>query len=832
MHRQSEITREFRSSGALHTHIAPFAFIGENRFLTKTGDLGMVLAIRGVDYECLDAGELDAITRRFETALKFFDERFVIYQYLIKRDHPEVPKESYPDNPVLQHAVNSRVEYLKRKADSLYEIEIYFVILYKGWRQKPGMADKLTHLMAHPRATFREIFSNEGKILILEREIEKAAELLSNRVESFAIQLGDIIETVILDKRGSYRFFRRLLNYLRDRAELTNLKYDTFIDYFAANEPLECHRDHLCLGDRYVKVMTLKDPPVQTSANLIRVLSELPANFIACSEWSREGNYAMRKRIQAARRHHHNSKFSLLSQVHSSRDRQLPASEMLKDDSREALVAELGSCLTEMEVRGNHFGQFSLTVVLHARERAELERNVAQCFKAFSAYDVEFTEERYNQLNAWLAVIPGNYRYNLRRLFLLNKNYADLSFLFTIQAGDRTNPHLGAGYLAVLETRQQTPYFLNLHCRDIAHSLVLGSTGSGKSFLLNFLITHLQKYAPFTFIFDLGGSYRHITQLFGGSYLPVGVEERSFTINPFSLPPTKENLQFLFSFVKVLVSLGNYQMTVWDDRDLFDQIDSLYQVEAENRRLFTLANILNRNLREQLSRWVEGGQYGAMFDNATDNLTFQRFQCFDFSSMDRYPEVLEPLLFYILHRANARIQDPALSTTFKAFVIDEAWRFLGNKTIRQYITEALKTWRKHNAAMILATQSRADLEGSGVEASLIESCPTRLFLANPGIDREVYREVFHLNETEADLVAGIAPKREILLKRPDLSKVISLEVDREGYWLYTNNPYDNERRRRVFERFGFEKGLKVLAAIRKEDSKTSKTSMTSMKEAV
>jgi hypothetical protein len=37
-------------------------------------------------------------------------------------------------------------------------------------------------------------------------------------------------------------------------------------------------------------------------------------------------------------------------------------------------------------------------------------------------------------------------------------------------------------------------------------------------------------------------------------------------------------------------------------------------------------------------------------------------------------------------------------------------------------------------------------------------------------------------------------------------------VDNEGYWLYTNDPYDNERRRSVFERFGFEKGLKVLAA--------------------
>ena len=57
-------------------------------------------------------------------------------------------------------------------------------------------------------------------------------------------------------------------------------------------------------------------------------------------------------------------------------------------------------------------------------------------------------------------------------------------------------------------------------------------TGSGKSFLCNFLLTHGQKYAPRTFIFDLGGSYRMLTQLFGGSYLQVGIERRTFTINP------------------------------------------------------------------------------------------------------------------------------------------------------------------------------------------------------------------------------------------------------------------------------------------------------------
>ena len=57
---------------------------------------------------------------------------------------------------------------------------------------------------------------------------------------------------------------------------------------------------------------------------------------------------------------------------------------------------------------------------------------------------------------------------------------------------------------------------------------------------------------------------------------------------------------------------------------------------------------------------MEGGQYGALFDNVEDNLTFAPFQTFDFEGMDKVPQLLEPLLFYILHRANAAIYDPAL----------------------------------------------------------------------------------------------------------------------------------------------------------------------------
>src|SRR5207249_2753139 len=121
------------------------------------------------------------------------------------------------------------------------------------------------------------------------------------------------------------------------------------------------------------------------------------------------------------------------------------------------------------------------------------------------------------------------------KLFLLDTHYADLSFLFTIDPGEIENTHLGTEYLAVLETNHHTPYFFNLHVQDIAHTAVFGKTGSGKSFLINFLLTQLQKYRPRTIIFDLGGSYENLTRLFGGAYLSVGGQKQSFTINPFVL---------------------------------------------------------------------------------------------------------------------------------------------------------------------------------------------------------------------------------------------------------------------------------------------------------
>ena len=647
------ILKDYEESGALNTLVNIHATVAENVFLTKSADLVMLLALRGVDPECLDHSQKDQIARRFESALRMFDERFRVYQYLLKRESGPLPHEHYA-NPVVEEAIADRIEYLNAKSSTLYSIEAYLAVVYEDWMPAQDLRGTLRHFATEPKAAWRRMFSTKHASADLAGEIDRAREVLAGKVTSFILQLQDAIEVELLDVQRGFTFLRRLLNYAPFK-EGMRMKHGDFVDFQACDSSLECHRDHLRLDDYYVQVLTLKEPPARTFAHLFSGLADIPSNCVIASEWKRESALKVRHLIGSKRRHFHNSKTSLATSLNTTS--QTPPRDVLIDDGAAAIVASLGACLEEIEVHGRYFGEFSMTVVLYDKDRSALRASVAECFKVFAAHDAHLTEERYNLLNAWLAVLPGNRAYNLRKLWLMNTNYADLSFLFTPDRGGIRNEQLGAEYLAVLETTGGTPYFFNLHYKDVAHTLVLGATGSGKSFLLNFLLTHLQKYEPVTFIFDLGGSYESLTRLFGGSYLPVAGLQRSFTINPFCLPPTKENLQFLFSFVKVLVESSAYQMNAADDQDLFEQIENLYEIAPDQRRLLTLSNIVNRNLRAQLQNWVAGGPYASLFDNTEDNLTFARFQTFDFEGMDKIPDQLEPLLFYILHRANAAIHE-------------------------------------------------------------------------------------------------------------------------------------------------------------------------------
>jgi type IV secretion/conjugal transfer VirB4 family ATPase len=804
----ARIVRNYEEAGALNGQINLYGFLSDCVFLTKSGELGVILEVRGVDFECLDDASIDALTKRLESAFRLFDENYRIYQYLFKRNNPGVPYQLY-GNAIVDAAILNRIRYLESKADKLFSLSLYYVVLFEGSRAARTIASVLTEIPERPLESLRELrawFSTQKQVVLEERELSRAESILLQKTSSFLLQVQDFVSVRILDKQDAFRVLTQILNFAPMKIEHARLKHDTFLDYYVCGSHLECHRGHLRVDDYYVKVLTLKEPSAQSFPLILKRLLEVQANFYVVTEWKKEDAGKTRRVIQAKRRHFHNTKRSFFSQVNLN---DAPAQDVLLDDSKESQVRELGEGIKELELHGNYFGQFSLTMVVYDLEMAAVDRASAEFYKVFSVHDAQLYEERYNLLNAFLAAVPGNHAFNLRYLYLLNTNYADYSFLFTLDSGHPHNAHLRQEYLAVLETNHGTPYFLNLHHRDVAHSLVLGRTGVGKSFLLNFLITNLQKYAPHTFIFDLGGSFESLTKLFHGSYVSVGVESQGFSINPFALAPTKENLDFLALFLKVLA--GDAKFDPATEREIYQQIENLYTVDPELRTLGVLANTLPHALSERLRKWTRGGQFGFLFDNPEDTISFSTFQCFDFQKMSQYPEILEPLLFYILHRANEVIRDKQISSVFKAFFIDEAWVFLRNDSIQKYVVEALKTWRKHNAAIILSTQSVGELRRSDLLDVILESCVTKIFLANPGMDRDLYRRHFHLNEQEVELIAGLIPKQQFLLKTPELAKVANLTVDRKSYWLYTNDPYDNRKRQEAFETYGFDKGLEILA---------------------
>lgn len=811
MVRIDTITKDWREAGSFPAQINLYGFWDEHAFLTKSGDLGSVLKIGGIDYESLDHAGRDYAVKRLEAAMRSLDDKCRLYQILFKRNRPAIPHADYA-NPLVRAAVEQRAAFLQSKADRLYSIEIVWVVMIDGSYQKTGLLHALSGLPKQPRSSLRDIRAllsgNKERTLIYE-QIERDRLKLQQKVQSLSGQLNDLMTVELPGAEEAFRILRRLVNFRPSKIQDARLYSARHIDYQLCDSELEAHRGYLRMDEHFVRLLTLKELPSETRPLLLQGLFDVPANFHVVTEWHPVDNARARKEIASRRRHHHNSKTSFVSNL---QDRQnVGPKDELVDDSKEAAVAELGSALTALGMEGKNFGEFTLSVVIYDEDRPKVEHAVAEFQKLFTQHDGLLYEERYNLLNAFFATVPGNRQFNLRKQWALNSHYADLSFLFTVDSGSPWNPHLEREYLLALESTHGTPYFLNLHSGDVAHTLLLGATGSGKSFCLTSTLQAAQKYDPLTFIFDLGGSYETLTRVFGGTYLNVGMRNPGFTINPFSLEPTHENQNFLFLFLRVLIeSGGRYELTPEDEKALFASIERAYKLPAEIRTLTNFASILGP-LGERLHRWTQAGQFGHLFDNAADTLTFSRFQTFNFDGWSEYPDVLEPLLFYVLQRASSEIEKPANTATFKMFVIDEAWIFFKNKTIREWIVRGEKTWRKKNAAMILATQSVVELAASDLLHIVNESCPTKIFLANPNIDRRLYGEIFQLNDTQLELLESLVPKRELLVIQPRGTKKLVLAVDAVTYWIATNNARDNLRKLDYFARFGPEQGLLRLA---------------------
>lgn len=775
--RLSRMFRDYDAAGAPNSVLAPFAFIDDYTLFTKGGDVARLFRLAAEDYEGTDPDRRATIARRFAESTRLLDDRFRLTQILFKR---RVPPFIAPPcaHPVAAAAIQRHYDLLNTRRHELYALDHYAVLLLHG--PTPLTSTALRRIWRQPRQAVREWVSGHAVQTVLERDLERACETLHYTAGAWATHLAETIQPALLDKTDAKRVLQRLVNY-SPLGLLAPIRSDDYLDTWLAQDAWQFHDDHLLIGGWTTKVLTMAETPSQTFANILEDLHRLSGEFTACLEWHQTPTAPTRRAFWRRKTQYAGQSKQTPVTLGSSDGR---TDVLLHDESAAASAAQIGAALTEMEVQEQRFGDCALTLAIADPDPAVVDQAVAEAMKALAHHDGTFRVETYNAGLAWLAMVPGNHAYQRRALPLTNRHLADLSFLFTVDRGQPISPYLQRPALTCFETRSSVPYWWNLHVEDVGHGVMIAPTGAGKTYATNFLITHAQQYDPVTVIIDMGHGYRGLAEALGGGYLDIHLDRPTVHLNPFALPPTPSNLDFQRRFLRVLLEGdGQPPLTDAEDRQLQRAVTHLVAHETEMRRLSTLRWMIPNHLARRLENWFEGGRYGKFFDHPHDDFAIQSLQVLELGALADLPDVLDPVLFYFLHRVRARIR--ARSSLSLCF-LDEVWLSIQHPKVAAYIDEGIRAGRKEGLAMILITQSMQEF--GALQRVLIENCPTKLLLANDHLDPAHYRTAFGLTEVEIDLVRSLQPKCEVLIKQPKVSRVCRIRTDPASHAIYAPKP--------------------------------------------
>ena len=373
---------------------------------------------------------------------------------------------------------------------------------------------------------------NRHESVYLHSSIESAAASFRQLVEASRALVDDLTPVRMLEAREA----SLVLNELTNRpGTFWDGARGSGMNWRLAVSELEAERRNLRLDGEPVILYSLLSPPGAARANLLQGLYRLDATMTVTLEWRPQRLDAARRKIRGAQRHYFSKRYSMSAHVQETEG---TASAMV-DTAAAAESDRLGDALVELETDGIAYGDLALTVAIHG-PLSETESLDGDIRRIFNSHDAKVIREGYGQLPAWFSRMPAQpRRRQVRSVFVSAGAVASMAPIFGPPVGTPRSGHLRKPALAILETQWRTPYHYDLFQGDVGHTLVLGATGAGKSFLLNFLLVQALQYDPRVLILDLGGSYRWLTQFLGGGYMelsPDGSGSAGFRLRPFSLP--------------------------------------------------------------------------------------------------------------------------------------------------------------------------------------------------------------------------------------------------------------------------------------------------------
>lgn len=524
----------------------------------------------------------------------------------------------------------------------------------------------------------------------------------------------------------------------------------------------------------YLAALTIKPLPAawpgETWPGILDAITDVDAEAVLSVAMRMMHPEQAKAYVTDQRRHHLNWRKGLMGYVkegvlHVETENVDSGAQVLADDA-DAALADLAFSPSG--------GWLNVTICLKADTEEGLERAVSEASRALQQAGFAPLRERLHLLSAWAGTLPGQWGETVRWAYSSGRSMGDLAPLRGEHLGAPVNAHLSkqAGRpvpaLAVFATRSRSPCYFEPHQGDVGHTLIMGPTGAGKTVLGNFLSLEWEKFPDgHVFVFDKDRSCRILTGLLGGNTLDAA---KGLAINPCAGLETDRDWQWFAGWVSGLLAARGNPLTAAEENEVVEAIGHLRTISAH--RLGSLSAILPQSLAARLAPWVGSGRWSGFFDREEDNLDFStaRRLSIEMGALLRFPEVARAFMDLAFWRI-----DRAMRGAPTLIYIEEAWFLLENETFAARIEDWLRTFRKRNGTVMLATQSLAELVGSRAFTVIAGGVPNRFLLANPDVRAfaGVYRDKLGLTDEQIDLIAELQPKREYLYIAGGRTRVVA-----------------------------------------------------------
>ncbi|WP_018152874.1 VirB4 family type IV secretion/conjugal transfer ATPase [Leeia oryzae] len=456
-------------------------------------------------------------------------------------------------------------------------------------------------------------------------------------------------------------------------------------------------------------------------------------------------------------------------------------------DKAVSQITDLDIAMDQLSSGNFVLGQYHFTLALFGDSQEQVALNLPLARAELSNAGFVSAKEDIAIAASFYAQLPGNWKYRTRQANVSSLNFLGLCPLHNFASGKKHNNPWGDA-VTILQTLNGQPYYFNFHAthpaenslgeKAIANTMVIGKSGTGKTALINFLLSQVQKYSPkpTIFFFDKDRGAEIFVRACGGRYMALD-NGMPTGFNPLQCEPTEANVQFLSDLLKLLCGKSRY--TPGEEEDILRAIRAILDTPPHLRSMtnlqMSLPNLGDDSLFARLRKWTAQGALGWVFDNPVDTISFEGANIigFDYTEMIDNPEVRNPVISYLLHRLEELIDGRPL-----IYVMDEFWKILdGEGGLKEFAKNKQKTIRKQNGLGIFATQSPEDALKSDIAAALIEQTATMILLPNPNADRNDYVHGLKLTEAEYQVVTSLDERsRCFLVKQGHQSAICQLNL--------------------------------------------------------